>query len=74
MLTDNIQQVIWYLKRHDTVLYDIKHATNIKPKEKSPKQTAGVIYSVINEQSFAYHSSDVIDMFLVFTKEVICFF
>lgn len=62
------------IKRHDKVLYDIKHATNIKPKEKSPKQTAGVIYSVINEQSFAYHSSDVIDMFLVFTKEVICFF
>lgn len=74
MLTDNIQQVIWYLKWHDTVLYDIKCQTNIKPKEKSPKQTAGVIYSVMNKQSFAYHSSDVIDMFLVFAKEVICFF
>ena len=45
-----------------------------KTKEKSPKQTAGVIYSVMNKQSFAYHSSDVIDMFLVFAKEVICFF
>lgn len=47
---------------------------NTKPKEKSPKQMAGVIYSVINEQSFAYHSFDVIDMFFVFTKEMICFF